>query len=162
MGETNGRSSEVDANEAVAQAEASKIAQVRGFFQAIDMLLGTFGFKATTEEINAAQGRRTILAISDLRHQKATFYLEVVGVTIREVAPYERFHTKIEAPIDTVLRVLKGITEGDRDMLLNEKTRGEATLKGDFSVHDLYVMNQGFNRLADGIKRYRALLASGA
>lgn len=100
------------------------------------------------------------MAISDLQYQKATFYLEVVGLAIREVAPYENFHTKIDAPIDTVLRVLKGIAEGERNMLLNEATRGQATLKGDYSVHDLYVMNQGFNRLADGIKRYRALLSS--
>ena len=157
MGQTNGHSSEVDG----AGAEAIKIAQVRGFFKTVEMLLGTFGFLASPDEIKAAQGRRTILAIRDLRYQKATFYLEVVGLAIREVAPYEKYHTKIDAPIDTVIRVLKGITEGERNMLLNEATRGQATLTGDYSLHDLYVMNQGFNRLADGITRYRAFLSSG-
>ena len=156
MGQTNGHSSEDGA-----AAEARKIAEVRGFFKAVDMLLGTFGFLATAGEIKAAQGRRTILAISDLKYQKATFYLEVVGLAIREVPPYEQFNTKIEAPIDTVIRVLKGITEGERNVLVDEKSRAQATLKGDYSVHDLLQMNEGFNRLADGIKRYRALLSSG-
>lgn len=123
------------------------------------MLESTFATLATVEELKSAEGRRCILSISALKHQKADFFFEVLGARIRQVPPFDNFNTYIAAPIDSVIRVLKGALDGDEDAFANEWSRGQAKLVGDHSVHDGLQFNEAFRRLAKLIKRYRALAA---
>lgn len=120
---------------------------------------GTFARLATAEELRSAEGRACILAITGLQHQQATYFFQVVGGAIRQVPPFERYNTYIGAPIDSVIRVLKGALEGDEHAFAREWTRGQAQLKGDYSIHDGYQFDEAFRRLARLVKRYKTFLA---
>jgi hypothetical protein len=125
------------------------------------MLQGTFGTLATADERRSAEGRACILGITELRHHEASFFFRVEGARIRQVAPFERYNTYIGAPIDSVIRVLKGVLDGDENAFANEWARGQAKLVGPHSVHDGLQFAEAFRRLALLIKRYRALTTSG-
>ena len=144
-----------------ATIELGKIEQVKTLLEAFNMLEGTFATLATIEELKSAEGRRCILSITELKHQKAAFFFEVSGARIRQVPPFENFNTYIGAPIDSVIRVLKGVLDGDEDAFTNEWSRGQAKLVGEHSVHDGLQFNEAFRRLTRLIKRYRALTAHG-
>ena len=148
-----------DLGEAADEAaiELAKIEQVQTLLEAFNMLEGTFATLATSEELKSAEGRRCILSISGLKHQKAAFFFEVLGARIRQVEPFENYNTYIGAPIDSVIRVLKGVLDGDEDAFANEWSRGQAKLVGEHSVHDGLQFNEAFRRLTRLIKRYRAL-----
>ena len=125
------------------------------------MLEGTFGTLATTAERSSAEGRRCILSISGLKHHQAAFFFEVTGARIRQVPRFETYNTYIAAPIDSVIRVLKGVLNGDENAFSNEWARGQAKLVGEHSVHDGLQFAEAFRRLAGLVKRYRALTTSG-
>ena len=157
MGQNNHLGPEADG----AEAERHQLDQVRALLQALDMLQGAFGTLATAAERSSAEGRACILGITGLQHQEARFFFRVEGSKIRQVAPFERYNTYIGAPIDSVVRVLKGVLDGDENAFTNEWARGQAKLIGPHSVHDGLQFAEAFRRLALLIKRYRALTTSG-
>lgn len=124
------------------------------------MLQGTFSNLTTAAERTSAEGRRCILSISDLKYHQAAFFFEVTGAMIRQVPQFERYTTHIAAPIDSVVRVLKGVLDGDENAFANEWARGQAKLVGKHSVHDGFQFAEAFRRLAGAIKRYRTLVTS--
>lgn len=128
--------------------------------KAIDLLEGTLIALAQPGELASAEGRRCILAITGLEHHQVSFFFEVAGARIRQVPPFEGYTTYIAAPIDSVMRVLKGMFDGDENAFVNEWTRGRAKIIGIHSINDGLQFQEGFRRLAGVIKRYRALLAS--
>lgn len=157
MGQTNNLSPAAD----VAETERQQIEQVQLLLQAFDMLAGTFATLATSDERKNAEGRRCILAITGLEHQQAAFFFEVVGAGIRQVPRFERYNTYIGAPIDSVIRVLKGVLDGDENAFTNEWARGQAKIVGAHSLHDGLQFAEAFRRLAQLVKRYRALTTRG-
>ena len=156
MGQTNNLGPAADG----VDAEREKVAQVQALLEAFGLLEGTFATLATAAERGSAEGRRCILSISGLSHHQAAFFFEVTGARIRQVPRFERYNTYISAPIDSVIRVLKGVLDGDEDAFTNEWTRGQAKLVGEHSVHDGLQFANAFRRLAGWVKRYRVLIAS--
>jgi hypothetical protein len=157
MGQTNNLGPAVDG----ADAERTKVEEVQALLKAFDLLEATFSTLATAAELKSAEGHRCILFISGLSHHQAAFFFEVTGARIRQVPRFERYNTHISAPIDSVIRVLKGVLDGDDHAFTNEWARGQATLGGDHSLHDGLQFAEAFRRLAQLVKRYRALTASG-
>lgn len=97
------------------------------------------------------------MAITDLEYHEVSFFFEVKGARIRQITPFENYTTYISAPIDSVIRVLKGVLDGDENAFANEWSRGQAKLVGKHSVHDGLQFQEAFRRLTTLIKRYRAL-----
>ena len=157
MGQTNNLGPAADELD----AEQLKIEQVQALLKAFDLLEGTFATLGTAAERTSAEGRRCILSISGLKHHQAAFFFEVTGARIRQVPRFEHYTTHIAAPIDSVIRVLKGVLDGDENAFDNEWARGQAKLIGEHSIHDGLQFADAFRRLAGLIKRYRALTASG-
>jgi hypothetical protein len=158
MGQNNNLGPDTDG----ADAERTKIEEVQALLKAFDLLEGTFATLATAAERSSAEGRRCILSISGLSHHQAAFFFEVTGARIRQVPRFERYNTFVSAPIDSVIRVLKGVLDGDENAFSNEWTRGQAKLVGDHSLHDGLQFAEAFRRLAGLVKRYRALTTRGA
>ena len=142
-------------------AEQLKIGQVQALLKAFDLLEGTFATLATAAERSSAEGRRCILSISGLKHHQAAFFFEVTGARIRQVPRFEHYTTHIATPIDSVIRVLKGVLDGDENAFSNEWARGQAKLVGKHSVHDGLQFAEAFRRLARLVGRYRALTTGG-
>mgnify|MGYP001614729860 CR=1 FL=1 len=157
MGQTNHLGSAADELD----AEREKVAQVQTLLKAFDLLEGTFATLATAAERSSAEGRRCILSISGLKYHQATFFFEVTGARIHQVPRFEGYTTHIAAPIDSVIRVLKGVLDGDENAFSNEWARGQAKLVGEHSVHDGLQFAEAFRRLAGLIRRYRSLTTSG-
>ena len=153
MGQNNSCSPEADG----AETERLKIEEIQALLKAFDILDGSFATLATKEERATAEGRRCILAITGLTYHKAAFFFEVTGARIRQVEPFERYNTYIAAPIDSVIRVLKGVLDGDSNAFTNEWARGQAKIVGQHSLHDGLQFADVFSRLAGLIKRYRAM-----
>jgi len=89
------------------------------------------------------------------------FFFEVKGSQIARVPPFERYTTYIAAPIDSVIRVLKGVLSGDEQAFEKEWARGLAQIRGTHSLHDGVQFAEGFKRLARIVKRYRSLANAG-
>ena len=115
MGENNNLGPKADEGDAERAAEREKIEQIQSLLRAFDMLQGTFSNLTTAAERTSAEGRRCILSISDLKYHQAAFFFEVTGAMIRQVPQFERYTTHIAAPIDSVVRVLKGVLDGDEN-----------------------------------------------
>ena len=157
MGQTNNLGQTADG----ADTERTKLEEIQVLLKAFNLLESTFGTFATTDEKKSAEGRRCILAITGLQHHEAVFFFEVTGARIRQVPRFETYNTYIGAPIDSVIRVLKGVLVGDENAFTNEWTRGQARILGHHSVHDGLQFAEAFRRLSGLIKRYRALTAGG-
>lgn len=145
-------------NNAVLEAElAQEKADLEKLDKAVEglqILSRAFRKFATKEEIAEAEGRKCILAISGLKTTKQVYYFEVTGATIQIVSPYADYTTLIIAPLDSVLRVFKGIAAGDKWAFSNERARGKAIFKGSHSLHDAYALSEAFKRFAELAKKY--------
>ena len=117
-------------------------------------LSGVFRRVATKAELNEAEGRRCVLAISGLKHTRKVYYFQITGSTIEVVDPYATYNTLIIAPIDSVIRVFKGIAAGNKYAFSEERARGEAIVKGERSLHDALVLGDAFKRFAELASRY--------
>lgn len=106
-------------------------------------------------DLNKASGRRCILGIVGLRHHRYEKFFEVDGSGVKVVAPYDKFNTYVAAPVDAVLRVLKGTLNGDTSSFGAEWARGTAKLVGEKRMHDGYIFAEIFKKLAVVIKRYK-------
>jgi len=156
MGTTDSASQE----SAETEVEAGKIEELTSLLRALSTVLDAFNGLASAVEQQAAEGRRCILAVTGLKHHpRQAFFFEVKGYKIQIVDPFTNYTTYIEAPIDSVIRVLKGIWDGREDAFSAEWSRGQAQIRGTRSLHDGMQFNEGFKRVARGIKQYRALTA---
>lgn len=140
---------------AEAVEESQKLAELEECLEALDILQRAFVKVATREELSEAEGRRCILHITGLKHHKKTFFFEVTGTRVRLAEPYRNYNTYIAAPLSSILRVFRGILAGKTDAFAAEWARGEARIVGERRVHDGFIFNEGFKRLATLVKRYR-------
>lgn len=146
-------------NSSAAQLEAKKIKELTALVQGLSIALNTFAGLASTGEQKAAEGRRCILAVSGLKyHPPHAFFFEVHEFKLRLVDPFTEYTTYVEAPIDTIIRVLNNLWDGQEDGFSSEWARGQARIVGNHSLHDGMQFNEGYKRAARGIKTYRALL----
>ena len=107
------------------------------------------------EELQQAKGRKCILGISELKYHRYEKFFEVTPTGVNIVQPYSDFNTYIAAPVDSVLRVLQGVLNGDTSVFSAEWARGKAKIVGARHLHDGFVFGEVFRRLATLIKRYR-------
>lgn len=107
------------------------------------------------DDLAKASGRRCILGVGGLKYHSYEKFFEVSPGGVRIVPPYDNFNTYISAPVDSVLRVLKGVLDGDTAAFSAEWARGQAKIVGERRIHDGYVFSEVFRRLALMIKRYR-------
>ena len=139
--------------------EAKKIGELTSLVSALSMVLEAFTRLASTDELNAAEGRRCILAATGIKyHPDCIFFFEVKGASIRLVDSFTHYNTYIAAPIDSIIRVLNGLWEGREDAFSSEWARGQAKIEGARSLHDGLQFNDAFKRVARAIKRYRAVV----
>ena len=107
------------------------------------------------EELEQAKGRKCILGISGLKYHRYEKFFEVTPTGVSIVHDYSDFNTYITAPVDSVLRVLQGVLNGDTSSFSAEWARGDAKIVGPRHLHDGFVFGEVFRRLAILIKRYR-------
>lgn len=90
-------------------------------------------------------------------HPNYAIYLEVKNSALNQVPPFAKYDTRIEAPLESVLRVLGRLSNGEENVFTDEKRRGLAVVDGVHSLHDLYWINNAANRLARIIRAYKNL-----
>lgn len=109
------------------------------------------------QDLVQAQGRKCVLAIAGLKYfeYKRMFEVSERGVSIIDAddAP----NTYIVAPIDSVLRVLKGTLNGDSRAFSSEWARGKAKLIGARRLHDGFVFSEIFSQFARSIAKYKGI-----
>lgn len=148
-------------NDAIAEArlreekeEERQLAQLDKAVEGLKILSRAFAKFASKEELLEAEGRKCILAISNLKTTKRAYYFEVTGSSIRLNEPYTDFTTLIVAPLASVLRVFAGVATGDKWAFSNERARGRAIFKGTRSLHDVFALSEAFKRFAELAQRY--------
>lgn len=148
--------SEID--NAVAEAELKleqeDLKKLDKALEGLEMLSRAFKNFATKDELSEAEGRKCILAISGLKTTKRTYFFEVTASSIRLSEPYTDYTTLIVAPLDSVLRVFKGVAAGDKWAFSNEYARGKAYFKGAHHLHDAYAIAESFKRFSELAKKY--------
>lgn len=107
------------------------------------------------QDLTKASGRKCVLAIRGLKHYTYERMFKVTEGGVEIVNAAEDPNTLIVAPVDSVLRVLKGVLVGDEHAFSSEWARGKARLVGSRRLHDGYVFSEIFARLARLIKRYQ-------
>ena len=152
---------EVDAvvQEAEREQERKQLEEIERCLILLQKLQSVFlssnGALFKQEEITQASGRRCILRISGLKYHKYEQYFEVTQTGVKVVTPYTNPNTYIAAPIDSVLRVLQGVLNGDTSSFSSEWARGQAKIVGSKHLHDGFVFGEVFRRLATLIGRYK-------
>lgn len=106
-------------------------------------------------DLKQASGRRCVLGVVGLQHHKYEKFFEVSERGVLIVEPYDNFNTYIAAPVDAVLRVLKGVLNGDISAFSAEWARGTTKIIGERRLHDGWIFSEVFRSLAAVIKRYR-------
>jgi len=138
------------------EAESRQLEELYKCFKALDDLQTTFSWLAKPDERDDAEGRRCILSVSGLKYnQQKSIFFEVSNGRVQMVEPYEEYSTYIVAPIDSVIRVLSGVIEGDEDVFAKEWARGKASITGQRHVHDAIQFTEAFRRFARLCKQYR-------
>ena len=137
--------------------ESRQLADIESCLNAIERLQAAFLTQFSASDLEKTSGRRCVLGVSGLKYHTYEKFFEVSPVGVRIVQPYEEFNTYIQAPLDSVLRVLKGVLAGDTSAFSSEWARGQAHIIGEKHVHDGYVFSQIFSKLAEMIKRYREM-----
>jgi hypothetical protein len=140
--------------EAELAQEQTDLEKLDKAIKGLETLSRAFKSFATKEELTEAEGRRCILAISGLKTTKRAYYFEITGASIRLCEPYRDYTTLIIAPLDSVLRVFKGVAAGDKWAFSNERARGKAIFKGSHSLFDAYALGEAFKRFSELARRY--------
>lgn len=137
--------------------EQQQLKDIEDAFNALRTLQKVFLSTSTNSksDLSKAAGRRCILGVSGLKYHEYRKFFEVTPTGVEIVQPYDTFNTYILAPVDSVLRVLRGTLEGDTEAFAAEWARGKARLSGERRLHDGYVFSAVFKSLALLIKRYR-------
>ena len=141
--------------------EKQQLAEIESCLSALQRLQRLFltrpqnGIVLKKEELDQAKGRKCILGISGLRYHRYEKFFEVTPTGVNIVEPYSNFNTYIDAPVDSVVRVLQGVLNGDTSVFSAEWARGKARIVGPKHLHDGFVFGEVFRRLATLIKRYR-------
>jgi len=139
--------------------EREQLDEIDRCFNLLERLQGLFLKTSSlrTGDLTQASGRRCILGISGLKYHKYNKFFEVRPDGVTAIDPYQNYNTYILAPIDSVLRVLKGVLDGDTSAFSAEWARGKAKLVGERRIHDGWVFGEVFRQLAEMIKKYREL-----
>jgi len=138
------------------EAERQQLEKLQECFKALDDLQSAFSWLTKPAERADAEGRRCILSVSGLKYsEQRSLFFEVSNGRIQLVEPYTDYSTYIVAPIDSVIRVLSGIIEGDEDAFSKEWARGKTSITGQRHVHDAIQFSDVFKRLARLCKQYR-------
>lgn len=149
-------------NEA-AEQEGRQLEEIEACLSTLQRLQTLFllrpqdGAVLKSEELDQAKGRKCILGISGLKYHRYEKFFEVTPSGVNIVPPYADYNTYIAAPVDSVLRVLQGVLEGDTSSFAAEWARGKAKIVGSKHLHDGFVFGEVFRRLAELIRRYRGL-----
>ena len=102
-----------------------------------------------------ADGRKCVLVMKSEYQQVSSKYFEVTASGVKLVDPYDDYDSAIEAPVESVLNVLKAVLDGREDAFSSEWARGKCRIIGAHKLHDGYVFGQVFARLARVIQVYR-------
>lgn len=151
MSEINNAVAEVAKRE---EEEEKQLQVLDKALEGLTALSKAFRSFATKDELAEAEGRRCILAISGLKTTKKNYFFEITGSQILLREPYTTYTTLIVAPLDSVLRVFKGVAAGDKWAFSNEYARGKAYFKGEKHLHDMYSLSEAFKRFAELTKKY--------
>ena len=136
-------------------AEQRKVEELHQCFRALDDLQNAFSWLAKPDERAAAEGRRCILSVTGLKYTpQSSIFFEVANGRVSMVDPYEEHSTYIVAPIESVIRVLSGVIEGDADAFSKEWAKGLASVTGQRHVHDAIQFSEAFRRFALLCRRY--------
>ena len=150
-----------EASGAVAQADVTReqeqLEEIVDCLKMLDRVQRVFVRSVPQKELQEARGRRCVLKMVGLKHHDVVLFFMVDGAGVKIVDPYSHSeaNTYIEAPIDSILRVLKGVLEGDESSFSSEWARGKCRIKGKHSVHDGFVFGDVFGRLSRTIARYK-------
>ena len=138
-----------------AEIEAQALEDIDKTLDRMDKLQRLWMRELSRGDLEQAQGRKCVLGITGLKYHRFEKFFQVTPTGVQIVDPYEGFNSYIEAPLDSVVRVLKGVLEGDSTIFTQEWARGIAKIRGQRRVHDGYVFNQVFARLAEMFARYK-------
>ena len=142
-----------------AEIERQALEDIDNTLDRMDKLQRLWTRELSRGDLEQAQGRKCVLGIVGLKYHSFQKFFEVTPTGVQIVAPYEGFNSYIEAPLDSVTRVLKGVLDGDSTIFTQEWARGIAKIRGNRKVHDGYVFNQVFARLAEMFARYKQTAA---
>ncbi len=137
-----------------AEEEARLVEEINKCFATIEKLQGLFLPDISAGDHIEAEGRKCILVMKG-EHQPYPKYFQVTTSGVKIVDPYEEYDTTIEAPVDSVLNVLKAVLDGKEDAFSTEWARGKCRITGSRKLHDGYIFGQVFARLAKVIQVYR-------
>lgn len=137
-----------------AEEEERLIGEIDKCFATIEKLQSLFLSQISEGDHVEAQGRKCVLVVKG-EHQSSSKYFEVTESGVKIVDPYIHYDTTIEAPVDSVLNVLKAVLDGREDAFSSEWARGRCRIIGARKLHDGYVFGQVFARLARVIQVYR-------
>lgn len=138
-----------------AEEEERIVGQVDKCFATIEKLQRLFLSQISDGDHLEAKGRKCILIMKGEHQPQYSKYFEVTESGVKLVDPYENYDTAIEAPVDSVLNVLKAVLDGREDAFSSEWARGRCRIIGARKLHDGYVFGQVFARLARVIQLYR-------
>ena len=140
-----------------AKWEKEQLAEIDHCISAIERIQAAIFRQFTQSDVARASGRRCVLGITGLKYTEYKRFFEVTSNGVRVVPPNETFNTYIAAPVDSVLRVLKGLLNGDSSAFAAEQARGVAVLYGEHKIHDGWVFADVFARLARVMQKYRGV-----
>jgi hypothetical protein len=135
--------------------EAELIVQIDKCFESIEKLQTLFLPQMSEGDLVEAEGRKCILVMKREHQPSYSKYFEVTPVGVKMVDPYDVYDTTIEAPVESVLNVLKAVLDGKQDAFTSEWARGKCRITGSRKLHDGYIFGQVFARLARVIQVYR-------
>lgn len=138
-----------------AELEGQALEDIGHTLDRMDRLQRLWMKELSQGDLEQAQGRKCVLAITGLKYHSFERYFLVTPTGVEIVEPYQGYNSYIEAPLDSVTRVLKGVLEGDTTVFTQEWARGIAKIRGNRKVHDGVVFNQVFARLAEMFARYK-------
>lgn len=114
--------------------------------------------KYPPERLLEAEGKKCILAVSGLRYHNLVLYLEVYGLGIREVSPYDTYDTYIIVSLSRLNELLGRTLSGDRDAFGDILASGEGKVIGMKAPHDLLIFEEIFQELADHIAKFLPMI----
>lgn len=157
MEEARGALAQADKADVEKALEKQQLDEIVSCLKMLDRVQKIFIQSVSSKDLQEAAGRRCVLKMTGLRHHDIILFFLVDGAGVKVVDPYDPSvaNTWIEAPIDSILRVLKGVLNGDESAFSSEWARGKARIRGKRSFHDGWVFGDTFGRLARTIARYK-------
>lgn len=135
--------------------EQALVDEIDACFEALDMLQRRWLKELSNGDIEKAQGRRCVLAVTGLHHVKYARCFQVTADGVAMVPIEGSYNTIVQTPIQSLVAVLKGVLSGDDEAFSKEWARGTSKLIGERRIHDGIVFSEIFRKLAQKIRKYR-------